>query len=139
MKVNFEKVIVPCVVNDVTLWHCEHGWLWDVVDVQSGRHIAVFFCTLLCGDGCIVHFSTAGGVSVPWTLTLSAMRKGIRMIGSYGNVIYATIPAENRGLIRVAIRLGFGLVCDGGFQRDGRRIELLKYFRGGRIILKQNP
>lgn len=138
MRVRFEKVVVPCVVNDVTLWHLEHGFLWDVVE-EDGRRIGVFFCTLLCGDGCIVHFDTVPGMVIPWQSTLAAMRKGVRMIAEVGGVIYATIPAENRALIRVAVRLGFGLVCDGGFLRDGEPVVLLKYFprRKGYITVRE--
>lgn len=135
MKINFEKVIVPCVVNDVTLWHAEHGWLWDVVEAQSSRHVAVFFCTLLCGDGCIVHFDTVPGMVIPWQSTLAAMRKGVRIVVPLCKVVYATIPADNLPLIRCAVLLGF-VLTDGGFFRDGRKIELLKYFHSSKAILR---
>lgn len=138
MKVNFEKVIIPCVVNDITLWHLEHGFLWDVVEVPSGRRIAVFFCTLLCGDGCIVHFDSVKGVEVSWGAVLAAMRKGIRMVSDCGAVIYATIPAEKSSLIRCACCLGFAIVDAGGFLRDGKEIVLLKYLKNQKAILNNN-
>ena len=135
MKVNFEKVIIPCVVNDITLWHLEHGFLWDVVEVPSGRRIAVFFCTLLCGDGLIVHFDSVENIEISPASVFSAMRKGVRMIREYGNVVYATIPAEKSTLIHCACRLGFDVVEAGGFLRDGKEIVLLKYFKGKSAIL----
>ena len=136
MKVNFERVIIPCVVNDVISWHHEHGWCWDVVEVSTRRHVAVFFCTLLCGDGCVVHFETVPGIEIPWQTTVAAMKKGMRMVSGSGvHVIYATIPAEKQALIRAAVALGFRLT-NGGFMRNDEPVELLKYFDPAKAILK---
>ena len=127
MMVYFEKVVVPCIVDDVIAWHVSHGWVWDVVEVKSGRRVGVFFCTLLCGDGVIVHFSTVPDIEIPWATTLAAMRKGVRMVAPAVNVVFATIPADNIPLLRCACRLGFRLSC-GSFFRDGSKIRLLQYF-----------
>lgn len=127
MMVYFEKVVLPCIVDDVIAWHVSHGWVWDVVEVKSGRRVGVFFCTLLCGDGVIVHFSTVPGIKVPWQITLAAMRKGVKMVAPVVNVVFATIPADNLPLLRCAFRLGFRISC-GSFDRDGAKIRLLQYF-----------
>ena len=127
MMVYFEKVVLPCIVDDVIAWHVSHGWVWDVVEVKSGRRVGVFFCTLLCGDGVIVHFSTVPGIEIPWQTTLAAMRKGVKMVSPVVNVVFATIPADNLPLIRCACRLGFRISC-GSFFRDGSKSRLLQYF-----------
>ena len=123
--INFRHTLAPCVTNEVTLWHVAHGWIWDVIEVASGKSIGVFFCTHLCGDGCVCHFDTVGTVRP--ALLLAAFRKGLRMILPHCAVIYATIEAGNIALIRCAQRLGFQIVAGGGFIRDGREIMLLKY------------
>ena len=131
--IRFEKTLTPCVADEVTAWHAVHGWLWNVVVYENtDQHgptrtdtIGVFYCTLLCGDGAVVHFDTVGPIA-PLHL-LAAMKKGIRMIAPYCGVIFATIPEDRAKLIRVAIRLGFGLT-DGGYLRDGQKIALLKFF-----------
>lgn len=135
MKVNFEKCVLPCVINDVTIWHLHHGFIWDVVEAPSGRRIAVFFCTLLCGDGCFVHFETVKNLKISWATVFAAMRKGVQMISPYGNVIYATIPEEKKALIRVACKLGFSVVKEGSFDRDGENIVLLKFLDRKKIIV----
>lgn len=130
--VRFEKVEgrsfrPPCVDNGVVWWHVQHGWVWNVMD-EHGT-LGVFFCTRLCGDGVICHFTPRPEICVPWYLTLAAMRKGVRMLAPVCDVIYATIPAEKEKLIRVAVRLGFGIVEEGGFLRDRRQpVVLLKYY-----------
>jgi hypothetical protein len=139
MKINFEQTVVTCVVNSVTVWHLEHGFVWDVVEAPSGRRIGVFFCTLLCGDGCIVHFDSVPGIDISWSSVLAAMRKGIRMIAPCWQVIYATIPAEKSALIRIARRLGFCVVSGGGFMRGNAEIILLKYLPGQNGILSNEP
>lgn len=123
--VNFVHTLAPCVSNEVTLWHVAHGWIWDVIEVASGQPIGVFYCTFLCGDGCVCHFDTVGTVRP--ALLLAAFRKGLRMIRPHNDVIYATIAADKRKLIRSACRLGFRIVADGGFMRGGEEISLLKY------------
>ena len=136
MKVNFVKTVIPCVVNDVTIWHVQHGLIWDVIEAPSGRYLGVFFCTLLCGDGCIIHFCSLPDVVISPATTLYAFKKAVRMMSSYGNVIYATIPAQKIKLVRTICALGFRIVSDGNFLRDGEEIQLLKYFPGQKGILK---
>lgn len=137
MKVNFEKVVIPCVVNDITLWHLKHGFLWDVVEAPTDRRLGVFFCTLLCGDGCVIHFNSVPGEDISAATTLYAFRKAIRMMKEYGNVMYATIPAEKRTLVRIICALGFFPVKDGGFLREGREIVLLKYLPVKKEYIKE--
>lgn len=126
IRVRFEKTLIPCVVNDAILWHLKHGWVWDAVEVSSSRRYAVLYCTLLCGDGCIIHFETVPGTPVSYLFLLSGMRRAMRMIAPVCDVIYATIPEEKQKLIRVAERLGFRKT-DAGFMRDGLNICMLKY------------
>lgn len=135
MKVYFEKTVLPCVVDEVVAWHVAHGWVWDVVEItptntdEHGRtrRIGVFFCTLLCGDGAVCHFTTVPEIEIPWHVTLAAFRKAIRMVSPAVNVVFATIPADNIPLLRCACRLGFRISC-GSFFRDGSKIRLLQYF-----------
>ena len=125
--VRFIHTLSPCVLNDVTLWHLQHGWIYDVQECRSGRLIGVFFVTLLCGDGGIVHFDTLpGAVSPP--LFLSALRLCIPFVSRHLDNIFATIPADRTRLIRLVKRIGFRDCPDASFLRDGRRISLLKYF-----------
>ena len=126
MIVRFEKTLTPCVCDDVVAWHVVHGWVWDVYDGNSP--IGVFYLTLLCGSGAICHFSSRTSVTIPAAVTLAAFRKGVRMVAPACPVLYATIPADKPKLIRVAVRLGFGLIERGGFDLDGRKIMLLKYY-----------
>ncbi len=139
MKVYFEKAVLPCVVDEIVAWHVAHGWVWDVVETASGRRIGVFFCTLLCGDGAICHFSTVPGITFPWHVTLAAFRKAIRMVSPPAvNVLFATIPADNRPLIRCVELLGFRAVSR--YVRDGGEIVLLQYFpRANGYIKAQTP
>lgn len=137
MKVNFVKTLIPCVLNEITLWHLQHGLIWDVVEAPSGRYLGVFFATLLCGDGCIIHFFSLPDVVISPPTTLYAFRKAIQIMSTYGNVIYATVPEEKTKLVKVLRLLGFGIVADGNFSRSGQNILLLKYFPGKKGIL--NP
>lgn len=139
MHINFEKRMFPCIINDVTMWHLSHGFIWDVVEAEGGRRIGVFYCTLMCGDGLMLHFEAVEGEKIGWTSLYAAMRKGFRMVRDYGNVCYATIPEENEALIRVAERLGLRVVPDGGYWRDGKKILLLKYFNPQNAILTDKP
>ena len=119
----------PSVYNDITLWHCEHGWCWNI-EVNE-RIIATMCGTLLCGDGCIVHFETMDFIKLPGAVILGVMRKAVRMLAPECDMIYATIEARNEKLIRVAVRLGFEIVPDGGFLRDGKtEVVLLKFYTG---------
>ena len=134
-KVRFDHTVLPCVVDDVIAWHVAHGWVWDVVETASGRRIGVFFCTLLCGDGAICHFTTAPGITFPWHVTLAAFRKAIRMVAPpVVNVLFATIPADNRPLLRCVGRMGFRPVA--GYTRCGKEIRLLQYFPADKRYIK---
>ena len=128
IRVRFEKTLIPCVLNEVISWHLEHGWVWDAVEFPSRRRCAVLYCTLLCGDGCIIHFETVPGIRVSHLFLLSGMRRAMRMIAPVCGVIYATIPEEKRKLIRVAEHLGFRRT-DADFDRDGVKICMLKYLK----------
>ena len=132
-KVSFVKTLSPCVCDEVIAWHVVHGWVWDVYDRRSP--IGVFYCTVLCGSGAICHFSTIPGVGIPASVILAAFRKGVRMVAPYCPVLYASIPEAREKLIRVAVRLGFGIVADGGFVLDGDKMVLLKYYGRGKGIL----
>ena len=125
-KVRFEHAVLPCVVDDVVAWHVAHGWVWDVVETDTGRRIGVFFCTLLCGDGAVCHFTTVPEIKIPWHVTLAAFRKAIRMVGGVVNVLFATIPVRRRALVRCACKLGFLPVSR--YTRDGLEVFLLQYF-----------
>ena len=137
MKVYFEKTVLPCVVDDVIAWHVAHGWVWDVVEVSTGKRLGVFFCTLLCGDGVIVHFSSVPGVMIPWYVTLSAFRKAILMVAPAVNVVFATIPACRNALVRCVRKLGFRPVAR--YTREGSEILLLQYFPGVKGYIKAKP
>jgi len=131
--VYFAKVGRPeelAVDNDVTRWHLAHGWIWNVLEVDRDnrvvRPLGVFFATLLCGDGAVIHFCSVPGISIPPAITLAAFRKAIRMISPACSILLATIPQDRASLIRCAYRLGFRMTT-GSFDRDGRHILLLKY------------
>ena len=131
-KVEGRSFRPPCVDDGVVQWHVQNGWVWNVYGGADLRPVGVFFCTLLCGDGVICHFTPRPEIRIPWHVTLAAFRKGVRMLAPVCDVIYATIPAEKEKLIRVVIRLGFGIVEEGGFLRDGRTpVVLLKYYGHG--------
>ena len=125
-RVSFVKTLMPCVCDEVIAWHVVHGWAWDVYDRRSP--IGVFYCTVLCGSGAICHFSTIPGVGIPASVILAAFRKGVRMVAPSCPVLYATIPEAKAKLIRVAVRLGFGVIANGGFVLDGDKMVLLKYY-----------
>jgi len=135
MKVYFEKTVLPCVVDDVIAWHVARGWVWDVVEVKSGRRVGVFFCTLLCGDGAVCHFITVPGIAIPWQTTLAAFRKAIRMVSPPAvNVLFATIPACRSSLVRCAGKLGFRPVSR--YTREDQEILLLQYFPADKRYIK---
>lgn len=128
MKVFFVEPTVPCVDTEVTRWHMQHGWLWDVV-TASGEHLGVIFCTLLCGDGAIVHFTPLPGADIPPTAMLGALRKMIRMIPPVCPILLATVPDDDghAHLIRVLIRLGFARTNADFARTDGQDVAVLKY------------
>ena len=113
--------------NDVTRWHLAHGWIWNVI-APDNSPLGVFYCTLLCGDGCIIHFDALP--HIPWSVILPAFRKAIRMISPVSDVVYATVPDSRTKLIRILIRLNFAPVSSGGFLRDQTTpITLLKLIK----------
>ena len=55
------------------------------------------------------------------------------MVKPHFSVMYATIEQDKTSLIRVVEKLGFRVVRDGGFYRDGKLVLLLKFnAEGGR-------
>lgn len=132
-RVYFEKIKRPedlAVDNDVTRWHFDHGWIWNVLEVDHDnrivRPLGVFFATLLCGDGAVIHCDSIPGIVIPPAVTLAAFRKAIRMVAPACSLLLATIPEDRVSLIRVVVRLGFRITT-GSFERDGKRILLLKF------------
>lgn len=119
-----DRIEQLCIDNDVTRWHVAHGWVWNVVDA-GGSPLGVLYATLLCGSGAVLHFDTICVIR-PGVI-LAAMRKGVRMVVSSCDVVYATIPAKKHKLISVVERLGFGIIAGGGYESDGAEIVLLKY------------
>ena len=134
MKVRFEKVAVPCVINDVVTWHLAHGFVWDVVE-ESGRRIGVFYCTRMCGDGNFIHFFSVDGIKISPATVLYTFRKAIRMMSNVG-VVLAAVSENKKGLLRVLSRLGMKEIPGGDYFRDGEKILLLKYFEGEKSILR---
>lgn len=126
-RIYFKHTFSPCVDNEITRWHLAHGWLWDVYDRKLEQNIGVFFVTLMCGDGCIVHFDRVEHVDVEAAALLCAFRRGVELVAPHFNVVFATIPSEKQKLIRCACRLGFS-VCHGAeYWRFEQEITLLKY------------
>ncbi len=117
--------------NPVMEWHVAHGWayhVWQYDAAGRGRIIGGFYVTLLCGDGGVLHFDCYDRETAACpAVLLAAMRKGLRIVEPHLSLMMATIPAELPGLIAVVCRMGFRETGD--FDRDGRKIRLLKYFR----------
>lgn len=126
-RVYFVNTLSPCVDNEITRWHLAHGWLWDVYDRKLKRNIGVFFCTLLCGDGCIIHFDCVPELSPEPVAILSAFRSAVDLVSPDFNVVFATIPSSKNKLISCICRMGFSVCCDAKYWRDGQEITLLKY------------
>ena len=113
--------------TDVTRWHLAHGWIWNVSSSDNSP-LGVFYCTLLCGDGCIIHFDALP--HIPWTIIRPAFKKAIRMISPVSDVVYATVPDSNAKLIRILSRLNFAPISSGGFLRDQTTpVTLLKLIK----------
>lgn len=125
MKVFFEKTLSPCVSNEVIFWHVAHGWVWNVRE-SSGRYIGVFFATLLCGDGVIIHFDSIPNLKISPATVASAIKKGIRIAAPLG-VVYATIRKDNPKLISIITRLGFWVTNAGFLRPEEGEVLLLKY------------
>lgn len=127
-RIYFAKTLTPCVCNEVTLWHLSHGWLWNVYDRKQQCYIGVFFATLMCGEGVIVHFDRIPGAVVDAPALLCAFRRGMRLVCQENiQVVYATIPSSKKKLIRCACKLGFTVCSDANYFRCGKEISLLKY------------
>jgi hypothetical protein len=126
-KVVFQHCIVPCVENPVVCWHVAHGWIWNVWEVSRQRNIGVFYATLLCGDGVVIHFDVLPGIQLHPATVLSAFRRGVALAAANADVVFATVQADNVKLIRCLCRLGFVVCRDASFCRDGAEIALLKY------------
>lgn len=123
----YRKSKNPCVKNAITRWHASHGWLYNAYRLPENRSVGVFYATLLCGDGAVIHFDVAPGADLSAPEILHGVRSAIRMIGRASlNVIYTTIPGDRTGLIKLMTRFGFREVPDGGFLRDGLPVVLLK-------------
>ena len=123
----FTRATTLIIDNDVTRWHLAHGWIWNVI-APDNSPLGVFYCTLLCGDGCIIHFDALP--DIPWSVILPAFRKAIRMISPVSDVVYATVPTSHAKLIRILIRLNFAPVSSGGFLRDQTTpVTLLKLIK----------
>jgi len=126
MNITFVPSKEPFVRDEVTMWHAEHGWLWNI-DVDN-VFVGTLFCTLLCGDGCFIHFKAGKYMHVPGVIILAIMKKAMRMLSAECDVIFASIETRNQKLIRTAILLGFGTIDGGGWTRDGVPVTLLKYY-----------
>ncbi len=120
------KTLVPCVCDEVIAWHVMHGWVYDVY--HDAEALGVFYCTVLCGSGAVCHFTPRTGARITPAIFLAACRKCLAVVAPACYVLYATIPETKVKLIRVAVRLGFGVIEDGGFILDGDKMVLLKYY-----------
>ena len=138
-RVYFKHCIVPCVNSQAARWHLAHGWIWDVWEMERQRFIGVFYATLLCGDGAVIHFELRENIQLHSATILSAFRRGIALVAANAGVVYATVPAANCKLIRCLCRLGFAVCPNAGFDRDSEKIELLKYFRIPSCKLNTEP
>jgi hypothetical protein len=113
--------------NPVVRWHVAHGWIWDVWEVDRQRKIGVFYASLLCGDGVVIHFDVLPGIQLHPATVLSAFRRGVALAAANADVVFATVQADNVKLIRCLCHLGFVVCQDASFCRDGAEIALLKY------------
>ena len=113
MKIYFQKVTEPgraACNTSVVEWHILHGWCYNVWDCsddgKQGRIIGVFYVTLLCGLGGILHFDTVAD-DIPGSHFRAAFRKAIRIVQPYLGLILTTIPRDKGKLIRTVEHLGF--------------------------------
>lgn len=116
----------PCVDNEITRWHLRHGWLYNAYRIPANQPVGVFYATLLCGDGAVIHFDVIPEARLSPLEILHGFRKGIRLIASALPVVFATIPEEKHKLIRCIERLGFVRIPEAGYLRDGEKIAVLK-------------
>lgn len=135
MRIYFETVKEPekaACNTDAVIWHVLHGWCYNVWDCsddgKTGRIIAVFYVTQLCGFGGILHFDTVVN-DIPPAHILAAMRKGVRIVSPHLPVMLATIPVEEKKLLQTVRRMGFRHVATGGpLLLDRPEYMLLQYF-----------
>ncbi|MBQ7395936.1 MAG: hypothetical protein IJW08_05320 [Lentisphaeria bacterium] len=126
MRVNFEKTTIPCVTAEEVMWHIAHGYVWNIREV-SGRYVGVFFATLLCGDGVIIHFLPVAGISIHFSTVLSAFRKAKKLFPIFGSVVFATVPEKKRTLIRLLAAMNFSVTGAAFVRENEGRIILLQY------------
>lgn len=115
--------------TDAVRWHVLHGWCYNVwsCDSNAKKAMGVFYVTLLCGAGGILHFDAAGKVS--GAELLEAFHKGLRIVKPYLALMLATIPKDKEKLARAAKMLGFEVLPGGDFAVDGVDYSLLKYLK----------
>lgn len=142
MRIYFDAVLEPerlAVSTEVIRWHLAHGWVYNVWecsdDGASGRIVAVFYITVVCGVGGVLHFDTVV-LDIPPAVIRAAMRKGVSMVAAVLPLVLATIPVAKSRLIRHVERLGFVRVVPGDFVAEGRQFVLLKYLKAETITLK---
>lgn len=110
-----------CVKNEVVKWHTQHGWVYNVWSNVDERYLGVYYCTLLCGDGVVLHFeSCVDDIAVGDIL--AAFKKGIQMM-SKQNIVLATIPKDLK-LCRIAKRLRFKEIAN--YYRNDKEIVLFE-------------
>ena len=114
----------PCVKTKAIFWHCKHGWVYNVWSNVDQRYLGVFYCTLLGGDGVILHFENAVDDIAVGDI-LCAFKKGVAMMSRF-NLVLATVPAEKK-LNRIVKKLGFSEIAQ--YQRDKKTIILYKFLK----------
>jgi hypothetical protein len=94
-----------CIKNEIIKWHIKHGWVYNVWSNVDEKYIGIFYCTLLAGDGVVLHFLSCERVLIHPVDIYSAFKQGIELMKSQ-NIVLATIPKKLK-LCRIAKRLGF--------------------------------
>ena len=117
-----KKYKKACIKNSIIEWHFQHGWVYNVWSNVDEKYLGVFFCTLLAGDGVVLHFSSCDGVNIHPVDTYSAFKQGVELMKSQ-NIVLATIP-KNLKLCKVAKRLGFEVIAE--YNRSGEEICLFE-------------
>lgn len=118
----------PVCNTSVIRWHVLHGWCYKVweCDWHSGRPIAVFYITLMCGDGGFVHFD-ALVEDCPAFVIRRAIRAGLALAARELPVVFAHIPKRKERLIRYLLHIGFVHIVEGDFHSHGEDFALLKF------------
>lgn len=118
--------------TEETEWHVEHGWAYnahEIADDTTSRAIGVFYVTNFAGFAGIVHFDTIVDDISP-SVIYKAFKKGIGMVRSRYDTVFATIPAESKKLISVAKRLGFTEIhLPLPFKSGSEVYTLLQYYK----------